>query len=236
MNANTVQLPPPANTTSESAKPKRSTGRTAVAVIVGAIGVLLALGGIGGVIGHLFVRDDDGYYTKSTELQTASYALATDQIHLDDAGAQVPDALLGDFRVRATATNDKPVFLAIGPTADVKRYLTGVEHTQVADFDNNGDPVYENVAGKAPRSDPAEQKFWTVQSEGTGEQTLDWNLEQGDWTILAMNADGSRGVAIDGDIGAKVGWLIWVSLGLLLAGALLIGGAVALDRGGRRPG
>ncbi len=212
---------------------KRSTGKTAAAVVIGAIGVILAAAGAVAIVAHVFVRDDDGYFTKSTELATGSYALTTDKIELDNAGADVPDALVGDLRVRATSADGKPLFLGIAPTAAVNRYLSGVGHRQVSDFDVNGDPSYEGFPGKAPASAPGAHGFWTAQSHGAGQQTINWDLEPGTWTLVAMNADGSRGVALDGDIGAKVDWLIWVGLGLLALGLVSIGGAAALAYSGR---
>ena len=43
-----------------------------------------------------------------------------------------------------------------------------------------------------------------------------------------MSADGARPVVIDADVGAKVGWVLGVGIGLLVLGLLILAGAVVL--------
>jgi hypothetical protein len=43
-----------------------------------------------------------------------------------------------------------------------------------------------------------------------------------------MNADASQHVVLDAKAGAKLGWLLPVGLGLLAAGLIAVGGAIAL--------
>ncbi len=214
-------------------KPKRSTGKTAAAIVIGAIGLIIAAAGTVAIVAHAFLRDDDGYYTASTQLETPSYALTTDDIDLNQVGADVPNALVGKIRLQASSDDGKPLFLGIAPTADVNRYLSGVGHRQVSEISTNHDPRYETFPGHAPRSLPGRQNFWAARSQGPGEQTILWDLEPGNWTIVAMNANGSRGVSIDSGIGAKVPWVIWVGVGLLGLGLVSMGGAAALAYSGR---
>ena len=61
-------------------------------------------------------------------------------------------------------------------------------------------------------------------------------MEGGNWSVVAMNADGSRGVTVDADVGAKVGWFLWVGLGMLVVGLLVTaGGGALIAIAARRP-
>ena len=224
MTANTLNLP----SATETPKP-RSRVATAMAVIVGAFGTLLLLAGIGLAVAQVAADESDGYYVEGAELSTDGYAIATNEIALDSLEG-VPGDLVGEVRVRAEATDPGQMFIGIARAADVDRYLQGVEVSRVDDFGNDGEAKYEQVAGKAPAGVPAKQDFWIEQSQGTGQRELLWDPEPGRWSIVAMNADGSPGLAIDGDVGAKLGWLVWVEIGLGVFGLALIGGAVAIGR------
>ena len=58
-----------------------------------------------------------------------------------------------------------------------------------------------------------------------GTQTVTWKVREGDWSVVLMNADGSRGVIAEVDLGAKLSFLLWVAIGLLMGGVLVTGGS-----------
>jgi hypothetical protein len=83
---------------------------------------------------------------------------------------------------------------------------------------------------------PTKQPIWDASVHGTGTQTLTWDVRDGDWSVVVMNADGSPGVHADVSAGARIGFLDeagWVLLGM--GGVALAGAAAFAFFGGRPP-
>jgi hypothetical protein len=214
-----------------------------VLVVVGAVTVLLGLAALAGggvaVAVHETQRDDDGYYSSAANpFATPTHALVSNGLDVGagDAAGLVGDDRLGTIRVAATGS-EKPIFVGVGRESDVAAYLRGVEHDRVTDFEL--DPfAYESERrpGTTTPTAPADGGIWAATASGNGAQTLTWPVEEGDWSVVVMNADGSRGVEADVSVGAKVGVVLWVGVGLLVVGAIVaIGGAALLIFGFRTP-
>ena len=175
---------------------------------------------------------DDGYLTTPTErFATPTYALTRTRLEVDTDGSGwvLNESWFGKVRIRGESSGDKTLFIGIGPQAEVARYLGTVAHANVQDIDF--DPfraTYLSVSGGAPQAPPTEQSFWAASASGVGTQTLTWKVREGDWSVVLMNADGSRGVTADIDLGAKLSFLLWVAIGLLIGGVLVVGGSTAL--------
>jgi hypothetical protein len=71
---------------------------------------------------------------------------------------------------------------------------------------------------------------------GAGEQALDWEPDDGNWTVVAMNEDATRGVAAELSVGAELDSVIWIGVGLLLAGGLFAALAAVLVTSGAHRG
>jgi hypothetical protein len=227
------------------APPRASFGAGRVVLI--ALGALIAAIGLGLVAGGGVIawanetqRDDSGYFTTSTQrFATDSYALTHERVELFDTTADSDwEEELGDLatlRVRASGT--KPIFLGIGPADAVERYLADVAHSDVDDLEYHPFRAnYTDTPGEAPSGVPGHESFWAVTAGGASSETLTWPVEPGTWSLVVMNADGSRGVAANLEFGAKIEHLGWLALGLVLGGALLVaGGATMILRGGRKP-
>jgi hypothetical protein len=219
--SNTAGSPPrpPSNWT-----PSRVVGMV-FASLGGLIGLALLVGGIAVLAAYAFARDGDGYFTSDRHrLESATYAITTEDIDLGaDEVDWAPDKLLGNVRVQVEG--ERPAFVGIGPDADVDRYLGAVAHDELVDFDGDV-PQLDLHAGRAPRTPPRAQDFWVAESEGAGEQELNWDAEFGRWTAVVMNVNATRGIDVEADVGVKLGWVIWAGLGMLVIGLLMSAGAV----------
>ncbi|HJR94019.1 MAG TPA: DUF4389 domain-containing protein [Gaiellaceae bacterium] len=206
-----------------------------VGVVVGIVAFALLAGGCALVAVDQTQRDDDGFLMSPTQdFASPTYAIVSESADIDsDGGEWALDAFLGTVRIRSES--ERPLFVGIGPAAEVDRYLDGVERDVVDDLDSSGDPEYARRPGGAPSSAPGTQAFWAASSSGAGEQTLEWEPEDGDWRAVVMNEDASRNITADMSIGAELDSVLWIGIGLLVMGALLAGGAaLAITAGARR--
>jgi hypothetical protein len=229
----------------QSTPARRRGGGRIVAIVAGSVAAVVAIGFM--AAGALLLwgdskTDDQGYLSTGKDRYAAStYALATDNldIDLDGAGWIMDRDDVGDVRLAVESSAGKPVFVGIARTSDVTDYLRGTSYTSVTDVDY--EPFHATYRDRDHGGDrrpalPADQDFWAASAHGSGTQTVAWDLEDGDWSIVVMNADGSRGIDTDISAGAKVtflGTLGWISLGGALV--LLIGAGTLMYLGLRTP-
>ena len=191
-------------------------GRLAAIIAGGAIASLATLVLLAGA-GFQWLdnqRDADGFYTTSSErFHTGTYALTSENLNIDDG---VPGV---KTRLKVRSDDGKPVFVGIAPTDAVETYLVQSAHATVTDIDSSPfDADYTTVPGAARPAAPGTQSFWTAHAQGTGEQTLTWDVDQGDWSLVVMNADGSPGVHTDISAGADLRFVGAVATGLIVGG------------------
>lgn len=204
-----------------------------VLVVLGCVFVALALALLGGGAALTWAyqtqRDAAGYFTSPTErLETLDYAIVSERVDLDlDSGDHLGVGRLGTVRIRLDSTNERPVFVGIGPRSDVNGYLRGVARAEIAEISTDPFTVeYRRLGGGAPPRPPGEERFWRARAEGAGPQTLNWPVEAGDWVVVVMNQNASAGVGVDATVGFKANWIQPVGIGLLVAGGLVLVGAV----------
>ncbi len=218
-------------------------------VVVGGVITLLSLAPLVGggflIWADATQKDSDGFFaTPDGRFETTSYAITSDEIDLGaDPTREETSVDLGDFvtlRLEAESTTESPVFVGIGPEPDVSRYLSDVEHATIDDLSFDPFAVsYRYESGGSPTGEPGNEDFWVATAEGSGRQTLEWEPESGNWSVVIMNADAEPGVSVDAALAAKSPWVFRVGVGLAIGGtvgllvgaAMLVVGVVGLARG-----
>jgi hypothetical protein len=219
--------PPPDQTPTGERKRRWTAGRIVSAVFGGILtflGIALVVGGGAALWVDQTQRDDAGFLTTGKHpFSTDTFAIGSKRIDLGKGPRWFyPADLLDDVRIRVTPSNPTTMtFVGIGREDDVNRYLERVRHVTVSDFGD--DPTSFGVTpGGSPPTPPTDQTFWVAESAGSGTQVLTWSPESGSWEAVVMNQDGSAGIDVDADIGAKIPSLLWIAVGLLIGGAVFL--------------
>lgn len=146
----------------------------------------------------------------------------------EGGGWDVLGSLLGTVRIRVTSsTSSSPVFLGIAPARAASGYLAGVSYDTVRGITR--DHVrYTAHRGAALATAPGQAGIWAAETVGPGSQTLSWPATDGSWTVVAMNADGTRPVAVRIQVAAALPSLPWIAAGLLAGGGLLLAVGIIL--------
>ena len=230
--------------TSGGAETRGASGPGTGRIVLGVVGALLALIGLALLVGGGTLvwadgsqRDREGFFvSEPSAFASTGFAVTSERLHL---GNGLPGQLsspgdVATFKAEGRTGTGKPLFVGIGPAVAVTAYLAGVAHDEVVDVHMTGwkGPLskdYQRNPGGAPDGPPGAQSFWAAQTTGTT-VSLTWPARQGTWSIVVMNADGSRRVAAGLALGIKVNFLGWVAVGLLTAGGvlLLLGGVMML--------
>jgi hypothetical protein len=214
-------------------KPGWTPGRI-VAVVAGAVLILCSLGllGAGGTALWADTAARHGGYVRlgSATYHTNGYAVASDTIEMHAAGNgwDAAQPLSGTIRIRATSTEPgTPVFIGIARTAAASQYLAGVAHATVRGPAGTTARLTQHN-GTAPATAPDRAPIWQARATGPGVQTLVWPVRSGDWTVVAMNADGSRPVGVHLDLAATLPALPGIAAGLLTGGVIILAAGVLL--------
>lgn len=229
--------PEPATQAPVEPRPSAS-GWTTGRVVGLVVAILLTLTGLGAAAGggtllwaDTTQRDSAGYLSTTLESYSdAGYALRydADEVIRQDAGWPFDTDWLGTVRVRVARSDTGPLFVGIGRTEDVARYLTGVPHVRL---DGRRHGMLGMMAGTLrtrPPTEPVEQGFWVASTSGSVPLSLTWDPRPGNWSLVVMNTNAIPGVRADIDFGATVPALRPIAISVLGGGALLLIGGTGL--------
>jgi hypothetical protein len=204
-----------------------------IGVLLALVGASLLAAGGGLTWAYATQRDDDGYFTRSdVRLETPTAAMHSESIDLgteEGPGSWFVDRDIARVRLVADA-GERPMFIGIARTADVDAYLKPVAHDLVADIDDDDDDVtYERQGeGTATLTPPADEDIWVASANGSGVQSLTWDLEAGRWSVVLMNADARPGVDAMVSAGVRLRYVVPAIIVLFAVGAALLGIAAVL--------
>ncbi len=203
-------------------------------VIILLISLVPFLAGGGLMWAEKALRDSEGFYTTpAVQLEKDSYAIVTEPANIDLGGdwewlswgrRWSPSDFL-TLKIEGSSSDpSKQVFLGIAEVSDLKAYLNDVEYDEITDFRIRRPSLdYTNHPGTLTPEDPTNQVFWTVSAHGEGTQTLEWGIEEGTYSFVLMNEDGSRGLDLAASVGVKVPAIVGgIGIGLLVVGIVLL--------------
>lgn len=180
---------------------------------------------------------DDAGYDMGPEYTVRSDASAIVSDRVDLTPPPEPGRmLLATVRFNVRTLDGRPVFVGVGPSDDVARFLSGVAYDRIVDVDESGTQLtVQRIAGGAS-SPPASQTFWDLGATTASEQTVTWDVREGEWSVVIMDAEGRPGIAVGVSVGVRMSGAVWIGAGLLLIGLLLALAALFVFRaepGGR---
>jgi len=208
------------------------------AIILALLAMVSLVGGGALIWAHTTQRDADGFLESPTyDLESDGYAIVSGDVDLGDRPGDWWPGNLADVRIEASAVHsDVPIFVGIGPSDAVDGYLGDVSREEITHLGIAGDIGYRSLTGTAPDGKPADQDFWVASASGFNAQTVTWQVEAGEWSVVVMNAAADEGVDVELTAAARVGVLLAIGIGALIAGlTLALLAAVLLVEAVRRP-
>jgi hypothetical protein len=221
-----------------SRQPSGGQASKVVATLLIVVGALTASAAIALII--LFGtagRLDSG----SHQVASSASAIVTDISKIQDTNEVV--AVTGWPVVAASASggNTSGVFIGIGRSRDVERFLAGVAFDRVTDIEFRPFELdLSRVPGSTESTPPGAETFWVASSKSTTDAQLSWRIADGDYRMVIMNADGAPGVITAARVQLLLPNAFPLSLavlgvGLVVTSAGIVIAVLATTRGRRRP-
>jgi hypothetical protein len=206
-----------------------------ILIILGALVLLVgAAAAVGGAALIVVFGSDATASSGANHVGTHRVALVASMNHIN--GANDFAKAVGRVRLRLTVDSARAAFVGVGPAAAVEHYLAGAPIDRVTDFDV--DPLQLNTQprpGTVRPASPGQQRFWMVSDSGP-HASVNWEIGDGDYRLVVMNADASPNVALDAQASLTIPHSFGIGLGLLIGGVVLVVlGVLLIVLGSRQP-
>lgn len=207
-------------------------------LIAALVGVPMVIGSfmlaVGGGVA-LAVPDDNGWVTTGPiGFATDSAALVAEDVEVDFGHKATGGRTFVSWgeipaELEVSSRNNKSVFVGIAQQDDAREYLSGVARDRLTSIDDDHD--VEHVAGANQAPPPTESDIWVA---STVDGILEWDIRSGDWSIVALNADGSPGIDLGVTASAQIPFLTAIGVVLIVLGVLGVTAGVFLTYYGVR--
>ncbi len=224
-----------------------SAGRI-IGIVVGGlvllVGLGLLLGGGGVLVAERVLADADGFVSfRTTSINQDAYAVVVPAPILGAQGFWWRHAVTLRIEVTGRGADGRAVFVALADRVDVEKYLNGVNYVEVksprvagADRPRRLQMEYRTLTGTTVPPAPTTQSFWLESVTGAQTQRLEWRIEPGDYCLVLMNADGSRGIVASAAVGIKAPIAVTIAIAVLAVGAAAFAlGLLVVVLSARRP-
>ena len=121
--------------------------------------------------------------------------------------------------MRLEADGDQPLFTGIARTRDVDAYLRDSAHATLTESTSGPSSRTTATAGHAAPGARATRRSGPPRARAA---RLTWNVEDGDWSVVVMNADGSPRRRRPRQRGASVPFVDDLGDGLSIASLVLV--------------
>ncbi len=226
-----------------------STGRV-IGIVVGSLvllaGLGLILGGGGVLVAERILADDDGFVSfRPAPVDQDAHAIVM-PVRIDGGPwFWRRHVVTARIEIEGRGVEPKPLFVGLAHRFDVEAYLAGAQWVEVRSLRFPNDDLTRRpsldvtvVPGTSAPATPPGRIFWLQSATGSRAQSLQWRVEPGDYALVLMNADGSRGIAATASIGLRAPIIVRVAgAGLGLGVVLLALGVttIVLAARGTRP-
>ncbi|MEU8239008.1 DUF4389 domain-containing protein [Actinoplanes missouriensis] len=203
------------------------------ALITGVVLLLPALGSglAGGALLALDAQRDGAGFVSSRliTISSATAAVTSEDLTIHGSDRWARDlAGVGGVRITATSTDDRPIFLGIGPRAAVETWLATAAYDRITVVTGRR-ASYDRQPGTVEAlPSPATQDFWVASASGVRNATLTWEVTDGEFLIVLADAGGSTGVSARVRAAAEIPDVTPLGATLLIVGGALTLAALTL--------
>lgn len=201
-----------------------------VLIVVGSLLILVGLGAtaVGAAILVVF-GSNNTVVTGPHQVATPTHALVSPPEDIQNESSIAAAVGTPSVMFRLTTSQPGGVFIGIGRTSDVNKYLSGVAIDQVTDISFTPyrlDTQRRN--GSVTPPNPVLQTFWVTKTSGATNARVVWPVSNGSYRVVMMRADASTGLIADARFGLTIPHIGAIALGLLIGGLVVLAIGIVL--------